>query len=67
MRKIYVIVSILFSLQTSFLNAQIKVIHFGKLIDGKGKLILNAVVIVNGDRIVKVGTEKEIDEPKEKQ
>ncbi|MBX9779826.1 MAG: amidohydrolase family protein [Chitinophagaceae bacterium] len=63
MRKIYVIVSILFSLQTSFLNAQIKVIHFGKLIDAKGKLILNAVVIVNGDRIVKVGTEKEIDTP----
>ena len=63
MRKIYVILIVLFSLHTSFLYAQIKVIHFGKLIDGKGKVILNAVVIVNGDRIVKVGTEKEIDIP----
>jgi len=59
MRKIYLILVVLFSSFSSFLNAQIKVIHFGKLVDGKGKVILNAVVIINGDRIVKMGTEKE--------
>ena len=63
MRKIYVILIVLFSLHNSLLYAQIRVIHFGKLIDGKGKVILNAVVIVKGDRIVKVGTEKDIDIP----
>lgn len=63
MRKFYLILIVFFFLHTSFLYAQIKVIHFGKLIDGKGKVILNAVVIAKGDRIVKVGTEKEIDIP----
>ncbi len=43
--------------------AQVKVIHFGKLIDGKGKVIINAVVIVNGDRIIKAGSVNEIDIP----
>ena len=60
MRKIYVILIALFSLHNPFSYAQIKAIHFGKIMDGNGKVIINAVVIVNADRIVKVGTEKEI-------
>ena len=63
MHKIYVIIVALLSLHNSFLYAQIKAIHFGKVIDGNGKVIINAVVIVNADRIVKVGTEKEIAVP----
>ena len=64
MPKIYVVLIVLFSsVYNPFLYAQVKAIHFGKLIDGKGKVIINAVVIVNGERIVKVGTEKDIDIP----
>jgi imidazolonepropionase-like amidohydrolase len=38
-------------------NAQsIKAIRFGKLIDGTGKVLTNAVVIVRGDRIESVGS-----------
>lgn len=60
MRKFYLLPIILFTLMPfTCIYAQIKVLHFGKLIDGKGKLIINAVVIVKGDRILKVGTEKE--------
>lgn len=33
----------------------VKAIHFGKLIDGSGKVWTNAVVIVRGDRIESVG------------
>ena len=60
MRKIFILLIVLYSFPDSFLYAQIKVIHFGKLIDGQGKVLLNVVVIVNGDRIVKVGTEKDV-------
>ena len=63
MRKFYVLLILLFSLHNAFLYGQIKVLHFGKLIDGKGKVIINAVVIVNGDRIVTVGSEKDITIP----
>ena len=63
MRKIYILLLVIFSLHNSFLYSQIKAIHFGKIIDGNGKVIMNGVVIVNADRIVKVGTEKEITIP----
>src|SRR5882762_3327543 len=36
--------------------ASIKAIRFGKLVDGSGRVITNAVVIVEGDRIKSVGT-----------
>lgn len=60
MRKIYVLLIIIFFQPNSFLYAQIKAIHFGKIIDGNGKVINNGVVIISADRIVKVGTEKDI-------
>ena len=60
MRKIYVVLLVVFSLHNSFLYAQIKAMHFGKIIDGNGKAILNGVVIVDADRIVKVGAEKDV-------
>jgi imidazolonepropionase-like amidohydrolase len=34
----------------------VKVVRFGKLIDGTGKVLRNAVVVVKGDRIESVGT-----------
>ena len=37
-------------------GAPIKAIRFGKLVDGTGKVITNAVVLVEGDRIKSVGT-----------
>ncbi len=61
MRKIYLLLTVLLSTaQHSILHAQVKAIHFGKVIDGQGKAIPNAVVIVNADRIVTVGTEKDV-------
>lgn len=63
MRKFFVLLFVLFALPLSFLYGQIKVLHFGKLIDGNGKVIVNAVVVVNGDRIITVGTEKDITIP----
>ena len=61
MRKICLLLTVLLSTaQHSILHAQVKAIHFGKVIDGQGKAIPNAVVIVNADRIVTVGTEKDV-------
>ena len=36
--------------------AQATAVRFGRLVDGKGKVVQDAVVLVEGDRIVKVGT-----------
>lgn len=36
-------------------GARVKAIHFGKLVDGKGRTIPDALVLVDGDRIVSVG------------
>jgi imidazolonepropionase-like amidohydrolase len=36
---------------------QVKALRFGKLVDGKGKVWDNAIVVVRGDRIVSVGTD----------
>jgi len=47
------------------LRAQVKAIHFGKVVDGRGNVIPNAVVIVKADRIVQVGTEKGVAIPPE--
>lgn len=48
---------------TSFLFAQLKAVYFGELIDGQGKKIVHAVVIIDADRIINVGAEKEISVP----
>lgn len=45
------------------LRAQVKAIHFGKVIDGRGNVIPNAVVLVKADRIVQVGAEKNVTIP----
>ena len=54
------LLALLFSGYHTAVQAQIKALQFGKLLDGKGRVIRNAVVLVNGDRIMKVGTEAEI-------
>ena len=38
-------------------------LHFGKVVDGRGRVIPNAVVLVRADRIVAVGPEKEVAVP----
>ncbi len=60
MCKIHLVLLVVFSLHHSFLFAQTKAIHFGKIIDGNGKVIINGVVIVTANRIEKVGAEKDI-------
>jgi imidazolonepropionase-like amidohydrolase len=45
---------------SAVVSAQVKALYFGELIDGLGKKITNAVVIINADRIVGVGKEKEL-------
>ena len=37
-------------------GAQTTAVRFGRLVDGQGKVIQDAVVLVEGDRVVKVGT-----------
>jgi imidazolonepropionase-like amidohydrolase len=65
MRKVCVILIFLFfsSVNKSFLFAQVRAIQFGKIVDGQGRVITNALIIVNADRIVRVGTEKDISIP----
>jgi imidazolonepropionase-like amidohydrolase len=65
MGKVYITLIALFfsTINNSFLFAQIKAIQFGKVIDGHGRVIINAVVIVNADRIINVGTQKDISIP----
>ncbi len=36
-------------------SSDVKVVRFGRLIDGKGKVWTNAVVIVRGSKVEKVG------------
>jgi imidazolonepropionase-like amidohydrolase len=65
MRKFYIMLIFVFfsTVHKAFLFAQIRVIHFGKVVDGRGNEIVNALVIVDGDRIVKMGAEKDISIP----
>ena len=44
----------------SLLRAQVKALRFGQVIDGRGKVITNAVILVKADRIVAVGPEKDV-------
>ncbi|MBU6123408.1 amidohydrolase family protein [Hymenobacter siberiensis] len=44
----------------ALVRAQVKALRFGRVIDGRGKVIPNAVVLVNADRIVAVGPEKDV-------
>src|SRR5690348_1063676 len=44
------------TLQCTFGVAAVKVIRFGKLVDGTGRVLNNAVVVVDNDRIRSVGT-----------
>ena len=62
MRINYLVSTTLFFLfvNSSILFAQVKAVYFGELIDGQGKKIVRAVVIIDADRIISVGEEKDI-------
>ena len=62
MRKFYIMLIFMFfsTINKAFLFAQIRVIHFGKVIDGPGVPIAESLVMVDGDRTVKMGAEKYI-------
>ncbi len=47
------------------LKAQVKVLQFGKIIDGKGGIIQNGIILIKNDKIVKIGKEGEFAIPKE--
>jgi len=57
--RVYLLLALLIALSAPGLVSRaaspIKAIRFGKLVDGTGKVISNAVVIVEGDRIKSVG------------
>src|SRR4051812_38407341 len=60
LRMVFILVlSTLFSWQGSrcFAASKTKVLRFGKLVDGSGKVWSHAVVVVRDDRILSVGPE----------
>ncbi len=64
MRKVCIIAATFFFLICpSHLDAQTKAMYFGKLVDGRGKVIVNAVMLTNAGRITAVGTEKDVTVP----
>ncbi|WP_241502154.1 metal-dependent hydrolase family protein [Hymenobacter glacialis] len=50
----------LFATCPSWVSAQVKALRFGQVIDGRGRVIPNAVILVKTDRIVAVGPEKDV-------
>ena len=61
MRKIFLLLLVfLFAESPSLLRAQVKALRFGKVVDGQGRAISNAVILVKADRIVAVGPEKDV-------
>jgi len=50
----------LFAERPPLLRAQTKALRFGQVIDGRGRVIPNAVILVKADRIVAVGPEKDV-------
>ena len=61
MRKNFLLLLVfLFAESPSFLRAQVKALRFGKVVDGQGRVISNAVILVKADRIVAVGPEKDV-------
>ena len=55
MRSLLLLLVFLFAECPSLLRAQVKALRFGQVIDGRGKVIPNAVILVKADRIVAVG------------
>ena len=61
MSKISVLLLVfLFAQCPSLLRAQVKALRFGKVVDGQGRVLPNAVILVKADRIVAVGPEKDV-------
>ena len=61
MRKIFLLLLVfLFAESPSLLRAQVKALRFGKVVDGQGRVISNAVILVKADRIAAVGPEKDV-------
>ena len=61
MRKIFLLLLVfLFAESPSLLRTQVKALRFGKVVDGQGRVLSNAVILVKADRIVAVGPEKDV-------
>lgn len=60
MRHLLLLLIFLFAECPSLLRAQVKALRFGKVIDGRGRVIPNAVILIKADRIVAVGPETDI-------
>src|SRR5438128_9855578 len=48
--------AILLLMMSASLSAQMKAIRAGRLVDGSGRVVANAVILIDGDRITSVGT-----------
>jgi len=64
MKQNHFILFLFFTLLLSTANAQVKALEFGSLITGKGEVINNAIVIIDGDRILSVGKKENSTVPK---
>ena len=61
MRQLLLLLLVFLSAECpSLLRAQVKALRFGQVIDGRGRVIPNAVILVKADRIVAVGPEKDV-------
>ena len=56
--SLFLTVSVLFPCVQSRAVAPVKAIRFGKLVDGAGKVLTNAIVIVEGDRIKSINSNR---------
>ena len=61
MRQLFLLLLVfLFAECPSLIRAQTKALRFGKVIDGRGRTLTNAVILIKADRIVAVGPEKDV-------
>ncbi len=60
---IFCITSMLIYLTSLNVFSQTKCLHFNKLIDGKGNVFQNAVVVVEGNKILQLGEESKVKIP----
>ena len=61
MRQLFLLLLVFLFAECPFLiRAQTKALRFGKVIDGRGRTLTNAVILIKADRIVAVGPEKDV-------
>ena len=60
MRPFLLLLVFLFGACPALVRAQVKALRFGRVVDGRGRVIPNAVILIKAERIVAVGPEKDV-------